>query len=143
MKIKVNEREKKILIKEKEVINKENELLEKNNKNQSKLKKRENIILQKEDELIKKETNLIEREKEINNKLKENKNLSQNNKESKDERILMPIPQVETNPLSSYKKPTLIGLNNIGATSFMNSTLKMFKSNNRFNKLFFKRFKKR
>ena len=81
------------------------------------------IILQKEDELIKKETNLIEREKEINNKLKENKNLSQNNKESKDERILMPIPQVETNPLSSYEKPTLIGLNNMGTTSFMNSTL--------------------
>ena len=64
--------------------------------------------MQKEDELIKKETNLIEREKVINNKLKENK---------------MPIPQVETNPLSSYKKPTLIGLNNMGTTSFMNSTL--------------------
>ena len=139
---KLNEREKKILIKEKEVINKENELFEKNNKNQSKLKKRENIILQKEDELIKKETNLIEREKEINNKLKENKNLSQNNKESKDERILMPIPQVETNPLSSYKKPTLIGLNNMGTTSFMNSTLQCLSQTTDLTNYFLKNSKK-
>ena len=30
---------------------------------------------------------------------------------------------MKNNPLKLYKKPTLIGLNNIGATCFMNATL--------------------
>ena len=33
------------------------------------------------------------------------------------------VPRNNTGPLTLYKKPTLIGLNNIGATCFMNSTL--------------------
>ena len=33
------------------------------------------------------------------------------------------MPPHEPDPILSYKKPTLIGLNNIGATCFMNSTL--------------------
>ena len=66
----------------------------------------ENIKLKKEIEIFKNKNNeLIAKTKDF-----EKKNKAHNNQE---DNIL----------LSLYKKPTLIGLNNIGATCFMNSTL--------------------
>ena len=116
---KIIERENYLNKRENIISQKENELI----KNSKTLNRRENIISKKEDELIKKEYNLDKREKELNIKLKEIKDLSQNNKKSKDEMAHFPIPPVEPNPIPSYKKPTLIGLNNIGATNFINCTL--------------------
>ena len=119
----LEKRENKLIEKENYLNKRENIISQKEDeliKNQNNLIKRENIISQKEDELVMKEYVLDEREKEINNKLKD---LSQNNKKSKDEIILMPIPPVEPDPISSYEKPTLIGLNNIGATNFINCTI--------------------
>jgi len=115
----INKNQNKIIYKENELKKREIQLI----KNQNNLNRRENLITQKEDELIKKEKNLNEREKEINNKLKENKGLSQNIKILKNENISLPIPPPEPNPIFSYKKPTLIGLNNIGSTNFINCAI--------------------
>ena len=70
------------------------------NKNQNEKLKKENI-------------DLINQNKELENKLRQKQvQLSQDNHS--------PLPY---EPLANYKEPTLIGLNNIGATCFMNSTL--------------------
>jgi len=122
----LNEREKIISNKEKEINNKENELNKKNNElieKEDNLNKREKMILQKENELIIIKNNLNEREEEINNKLKKNEDLLQSNKEPLKENIPIPIIPIEPDPISSYIKPTLIGLNDIEAAYFMNSTL--------------------
>jgi len=102
--------------KEEEINNKEKEL----EKKEKELRDLNKQILEKENNLNKREIEILRKEKE----LKENKNLSQNNNNivTKDN-IKMPIPPPEPSPISFYKKPTLIGLNNIGATCFMNSTL--------------------
>ena len=41
----------------------------------------------------------------------------------KTDHIRIPLPKKDGKPISTYKKPTLIGLNNIGATCYLNSTL--------------------
>ena len=104
--------------KEKEIDNKENEFIKRNNELMEKeknLKERENTISIKENELDKKNKELIEKENKLNER--EKKIIPRK------EDILKPIPPPEPNPISSYQIPTLIGLNNIGATCFMNSTL--------------------
>ena len=65
------------------------------------------------DEII----NFIEKSKQ-----KLNENQIQNLNQDTQENIPMPLIPKE-NPLQTYKEPTLIGLNNIGATCYMNSTL--------------------
>ena len=77
----------------------------------------------KEDELNIKINSLIN---DINNLKNTNKDLIKKNNEQENEiiqtnKIIEHIKKV--NPLIIYIKPTLIGLNNIGATCFMNSTL--------------------
>jgi len=64
-------------------------------------------------------------EKEINNKQNIYNNLiiNINNFQLKKNKIKINSIEVITNPISVYKQPTKIGLNNIGATCFMNSTL--------------------
>ena len=72
---------------------------------------------------------------EINDYIESNKqsqNKLQNQSQNQDSQIInpnpipnpnsKPLPPIE-NTLKNYKEPTLIGLNNIGATCFMNSTL--------------------
>ena len=105
----LNERVKLISIKEKEINIKENEL----KKRENELNENQNILNEKEKVILEKENNLDKRENEINIKLKE----------IEDKKKKIPMPPHEPDPILSYKKPTLIGLNNIGATCFMNSTL--------------------
>ena len=124
----MNKRENIISNKEKEIDNKENEFIKRNNELMEKeknLKERENTISIKENELDKKNKELIEKESSLNEREKNTipKEEKGTISESKNETIHMPIPPPEPNPISSYKIPTLIGLNNIGATCFMNSTL--------------------
>ena len=64
--------------------------------------------------------NLISKNNELEKQLNELKLLFEQNQIQQNE-ILINI--MNNNPLILYNKPTLIGLNNIGATCFMNSTL--------------------
>jgi len=104
-----------------DLISKKNELIEK----ERNLKERENIILIKEKEILYKENELNKR-KELYKKddIENNMNKRENIISNKEEEINpQPIPPFEPDPILSYEQPTLIGLNNIGATCFMNSTL--------------------
>jgi len=95
--------EKKNLIKEKEKINSQNI----SNKN---------LILQYDKE----KNDLISEKNELEKQLNELNLLFEQNQIQQNE-ILTDI--MNNNPFILYKQPTLIGLNNIGATCFMNSTL--------------------
>ena len=162
----INERENIISLKEKEINNKENELTRKeNNRN------KENTIFSKEEDLNKKKKELIEKEKNINErekiilekekeiKSKENELKLKSEELNKKEKDLndrekniikphddsinpMPLPPLEPDPISLYKKPTLIGLNNCGATCFMNSTLQCLSQTPDFTRYFLKGSKK-
>ena len=141
----LNEREKIILQKENEIESKEIEFKNREiklSKIQIELNEKLELILKKENNLNEREKTISNKEKEINNKLKENKDLSQNNK-SINGSIQLPIPPPEPDPISSYKKPTLIGLNNIGATCFMNSTLQCLSQTPDLTSYFLKNSKKR
>ena len=66
--------------------------------------------------------------KKLNKISKENDSLIEENKELKNEikKLKLKIKdneELNINPIKLYKTPTLIGLNNIGATCFMNATL--------------------
>ena len=63
---------------------------------------------------------LINNNNNINNNLNNNNNINNNNS-NKNKQIIQ--KETEPEPIKLYKKPTLIGLNNIGATCFMNATL--------------------
>jgi ubiquitin C-terminal hydrolase len=96
-------------------------------KKRRELDERENMIKQKENEINNKisfledKENLIEKEnkeidikrKQLEKEIEENKRMIQNSKKKNSSK----------NPLERYRIPPLIGLNNIGATCFMNSTL--------------------
>ena len=82
------------------------------------IKEKESILLK-----MKNEFNIINNSTKYNLNIKfnnlKNKNLSNNNPIIEDS-----LKKIESyKPLSEYKYPTLIGLNNIGATCFMNATL--------------------
>ena len=123
----LNKRVELISIKENEIIIKQNEL-----------KKRENELIQNQNMLKVKENELMKRENEINNKLKEIKDKSKNEKDN-----TTPISPFEKAPIKSYEKPTLIGLNNIGATCFMNSTLQCLSQTSDLTNYFLKDSKKK
>ena len=94
--------EKNNLIKEKEKLNEENTI----NKLQIKKYYKEN-------------NELILKKNELEKQLNELKLLFEQNQ--KQNEIFIEV--MNNNPIALYLKPTLIGLNNIGATCFMNSTL--------------------
>ena len=127
-----------------------NKQKEKNNSNlleKEKLDKRNVEIEKKENEYNKKINYLEDKEKqieketqELENNKKEVKKLDEENKRIKQENInLMKVNKkleielnkfkiryekdLKNNPLFLCEAPTLIGLNNIGATCFMNATL--------------------
>ena len=105
------------------------------------LNKREMIIKEKEKEINSKIIFLEDREIYLDNMIEENKKLIQMNnylykknneleneiykKEIKLKEIISDLNEheKEVEPIELYKSPTLIGLNNIGATCFMNATL--------------------
>jgi len=106
-----------------------------------KLNKREKLIKEKEKEINNKIMFLENKEEELEKMFKENNKivdmniyLNQKNQQLENEikqneiklnEILSKINKYnkEPEPIDSYKNPTLIGLNNIGATCFMNATL--------------------
>ena len=108
-----------------EIIKLKNKIIEKEaNKNDQiyeinkrELDKRENMIKQKEIEINNKISFLEDKENLIE---KETKEIEV--KKTKFEKVFK-IKKFFRNPLGKYKIPPLIGLNNIGATCFMNSTL--------------------
>ena len=132
----VNKKEKEVNKKENEVNKKENEVNKKEKEVNNKiafLEDKENLIEEenKKLELNKKLNNDLiiknrQLEKEINNKQNIYNNLISNinNIQPKNNKKKIKINSIEiTEPISLYKEPTKIGLNNIGATCFMNSTL--------------------
>ena len=132
----VNRKIKEVNKKEKEVNKKENEVNKKEKEVNNKiafLEDKENLIEEenKKLELNKKLNNDLiiknrQLEKEINNKQNIYNNLISNinNIQPKNNKKKIKINSIEiTEPISLYKEPTKIGLNNIGATCFMNSTL--------------------
>jgi len=119
----INKLKKKIIEKEKE--NNNNEQIY--DKKRKELDEKEKIIKQKENEINKKisfledKENLIEKEKkEIDIKKRELEKLK---KEIEENKSINKKKIFERNPLEKYKVPPLVGLTNIGATCFMNSTL--------------------
>ena len=109
----VNKKEKEVNNKIEILEDKEN-LIEEENKKLELNKKLNNDLIIKNRQL----------EKEINNKqnIYNNLNSKINNIQPKINKIKIKSIEI-TEPISLYKEPTKIGLNNIGATCFMNSTL--------------------
>ena len=135
--------------KENEKLNKENVQLKeeiKELKKENKELKTENIKLKKENEKLKKENESLKSEKakeDSKKKQKDKQNLSQNNNNNnynfidfpninnninknneKGEKFIETTSELKVlQAIKDYQRPPLIGLQNIGATCFMNSTL--------------------
>ena len=116
----INRKIKEVNKKEKEVNNKiafledKENLIEEENKKLEINKKLNNDLIIKNRQL----------EKEINNKQNIYNNLISNISNIQPKNNKIKINSIElVMPISLYKEPTLVGLNNIGATCFMNSTL--------------------
>ena len=144
--------ENRIIKQQNEKIKEENKLLKKENdkikqekgqvKKENEIINQENAKIKEENGKIKQENKIIKEELENNTKKiekvkKENKELIKNKeileKEIKDKKekynlILDYINKIFENiePLKLIYKPTLIGLNNIGAASYINSVLQCF-----------------
>ena len=97
-------------------INEKNNLIEEKKKSYEENRKSKILIL----EYDKEKKNLISKNNELEKQLNELKLLFKQNQIQQNE-ILTNV--MNNNPLILYSKPTSIGLNNIGATCFMNSTL--------------------
>ena len=141
-----------IIKQENEKIKEENKLLKKENdkiKQEKGQVKKENEIINQENEKIKEENGIIKQENKIikeklennTNKLdkvkKKNKELIKNkellekeikNKKEKYNLILDYINKISENiePLKLFYKPSLIGLDNIGAATYINPVLQCF-----------------
>ena len=132
-----------IIIRENELFRKEKEFKEKEKLITNAVKK-ENEFAQKEEKLKEKEKelikNIIKREKEVFEKekiikMKENElKLRENNlelkqdelikiKNSNNNKLLNKIKELEKEIKILKKEPIIVGLNNIGATCYMNATL--------------------
>ena len=115
--IKENEKEKNLNLKENNINNRENQLNEKENKlilKENDINQREYFNKNKENELNLKEDELKLKEKELNQKFSE---------------------------LEKEKEPIIIGLNNIGATCYMNATLQCLSNTDELTKYFLNRYK--
>ena len=102
--------------KKKELQNKENELKEKEgaiNNKENKINEKEELIKNKEAELIKKENDLNQKLNELN---------------------------LEDDQLKSKNVPILIGLNNIGATCYMNASLQCFSNTKKLTQYFLEHY---
>jgi len=112
--------------KQNEIIKKENE--EKENQIKNKHKKYEYDEIKEEIEKYKRIYGQINKDKELEINNNEDKNQKYNRNEEneiidnkEEEQQIYDI--LKNKPIISYNSPTLIGLNNIGATCFMNATL--------------------
>ena len=124
-KIEFDKREKELNEREKEVKNK----IEENDKKEKNLNEREKELNKKKKEIDKREKELNEKLSKFEIEYKEQKNIKEENSSLKNknkelENILNDLKsKFNKNPLILYTKPTLIGLDNRGATCFMNAIL--------------------
>ena len=116
------EKKKEVEIKLEELNKRFDEIKEKENEFNNKIS-----FYEDKEKYLEKESEKIENMRvQYNNIKQENKILIKNKEELEkeiDELKIKYKKELNNNPLKIYKKPTLIGLNNIGATCFMNATL--------------------
>ena len=157
----IQKKEKDLIQKEEELkkllSDKENEFAEKEKEivSQKKdLEKRENKIILKENELENLKTGLEEKEKKLkekesninlkHNQLKEleNKiNLNQDEKSKLLDKYKQENEEIKKQNLELRKDPILVGLNNIGATCYMNATLQSLSNTDKLTEYFLKQYK--
>ena len=109
------------------------------NNKENKLKEEENKLKEEENKLKEEEKKLKEKEKKLNEK---GKRLKEKEKDIKNKTIIL---QKEKESFEKEKEldklPILIGLNNIGATCYMNATLQALSNTNKLTKYFLNEFK--
>ena len=136
------------LIKKEEELNKllsdkKNELVLKEqqiNSKMSDLEKRENKITLMEKELEKLKNNVEQKTKELSEK--ENKfNLKHNEMSKLIEKYKQENEEIKKKNLELSKDPILVGLNNIGATCYMNATLQSLSNSDKLTEYFLKKYK--
>ena len=153
----LKEKEKLLNDKEKEFDIKENKLIEREkefNSQRENLNNRENKIILKENELEKLKTALEEKEKNLKEK-ESNINLQKSKLEEKENKIKIKEDEM-SKLLKKYKQeneeikklnlelrkdPILVGLNNIGATCYMNATLQSLSNSDKLTEYFLKNYK--
>ena len=71
---------------------------------------------------------LIDKNKKNNYDINSDNNIKNNlfNTDNRQELIKCPLPAINASPKRVYERPAIIGLNNIGATGFMNATIQCF-----------------
>ena len=134
----LKEIERKINMQNNEIIANKNEI----NNISNKLKEKENDLINQEKNIGKKSMELKQREINIQNKerILEQKIQELNQKEiiiQKREKIV----ENKEKKLSQQNEPIIIGLNNIGATCYMNSTLQCLSNTNKLTEYFLNKYK--
>jgi len=137
--IELNQKETNIKNKEKIIKSKSIEL----NQKELDIKNMENVIDNKTIELNRKESNLKNKEKIIESKNMElnQKDLDIKNKEKDLEQKMIDFEK-NKNIINKQNVPILIGLNNIGATCYMNSTLQCLSNTNKLTEYFLTKYKR-
>ena len=130
MKEEINKEKDELEKKKKEIQDKENELKAKEQQMKNELMSSTNIFENKNIELNKKEQELNEKE----NQIKEREN--QLNK--KEQELIEKYKDINKN----RKEPILIGLNNIGATCYMNASLQCLSNTKKLTEYFLNHYKK-
>ena len=103
------------------------------------LNQMENRLMEKEQVLIERENNLSKREQQLNEK--ENEYNSQIQKQKQEILSLKKKLDEKNYELEEKKEPITIGLNNIGATCYMNATLQCLSNTGALTKYFLESFK--
>ena len=163
----INERKKNLDNNEKALLEKENKLEMEFKEKENNIREKENNFKEKEKNYEKREQNILKREKEISIKEEQNlnkekqikfqeneltkkykkleidtklekENIEKLNKQllAREEAIRIKEEEIEMN-----KKPIIIGLNNIGATCYMNATLQSLSNSKKLTEYFLKTYK--
>ena len=140
------------------LMNETRKVKEQNNELQNKLKNKDNIIKQKDDEIKKLQKDVLELRNKENEYITKFNNIIMENKTKYNNKISELLTEIEkyknkkTNELEQLKRvnslqimkkelPILVGLNNIGATCYMNATLQCLSNTTKLREYFLKMFK--
>jgi len=133
--IELNQKESNIKNKEKQIDDKNLEL----NKKEINIKNKEKIIDDKNLKLNQKELDIENKQKIVDNRYIE---LNKKESEIKNKEINITQQIIEFEKIKNQKNvPILIGLNNIGATCYMNSTLQCLSNTNKLTEYFLTKYK--